>query len=136
LILALKLDPTTVEEGGMGKWDGMIALAVGFLWTEVFDNDGIKAFVGDQDGIRILLELMMHYHFEPEIVQNCCGCLASLCLASNNRDMFRQVGGCKLISDLFEEHMDNFTRYPQLPYKLPTRCPTSSLTRSTCGHLL
>eukprot|EP01046_Picozoa_sp_COSAG06_P014007 COSAG06_NODE_857_length_11918_cov_4.047551_6_plen_758_part_00 len=100
----------------MGKWDGMIALAVGFLWTEVFDNDGIKAFVGDQDGIRILLELMMHYHFEPEIVQNCCGCLASLCLASNNRDMFRQVGGCKLISDLFEEHMDNFTRYPQLPY--------------------
>ena len=60
MILALKLDPTTVEEGGMGKWDGMIALAVGFLWTEVFDNDGIKAFVGDQDGIRILLELMMH----------------------------------------------------------------------------
>jgi hypothetical protein len=116
LELALKIDPEKVESGGMGKWDGMVASAVGFLWTQVFDNDGIKAHVGDKDGIRIILELMMHYHFEPEIVQNCCGCLASLCLAADNRDMFRQVGGCKLITDLFAEHESNFQRYPQLPY--------------------
>ena len=116
LELCLRLDPDQVESGGMGKWDGMVASAVGFLWVQVFDNDGIKAHVGDKDGIRILLELMMLYHFEPEIVQNCCGCLASLCLSSDNRDMFRQVGGCKLITDLFKEHEPNFTRYPQLPY--------------------
>ena len=59
LELALRIDPEKVETGGMGKWDGMVASAVGFLWTQVFDNDGIKAHVGDKDGVRIILELMM-----------------------------------------------------------------------------
>lgn len=116
LLLALRLDPKTVEEGGTGKWDGMIGLAVGFLWTETFDNDGIKEYVGHHDGVRILLELVAAYHFEPEIVQQCCGCLASLCLSAPNRERFRQVGGCKIVTDLFQEHRDHFVRYPQMPY--------------------
>eukprot|EP01047_Picozoa_sp_COSAG01_P022476 COSAG01_NODE_1335_length_10677_cov_9.862356_2_plen_128_part_00 len=94
-----------VGMSGQGhKWDGMIGLAVGFLWTRTFDNDAMKEMVGDKDGIRILLELMMHFHYEPEIVQNCCGALASVCLNKDNRDMFRQVGGCKIITDLLSEN--------------------------------
>lgn len=117
------LPPKSVEGEGMvgmsgqgHKWDGMIGLAVGFLWTRTFDNDAMKEMVGDKDGIRILLELMMHFHYEPEIVQNCCGALASVCLNKDNRDMFRQVGGCKIITDLLSENRPSFIKYPQLPY--------------------
>ena len=64
------------------KWDGMIGLAAGFLWSRTYDADAMKEMVGDKDGIRILLELMMHFHYEPEIVQNACGCLASVVIGS------------------------------------------------------
>lgn len=123
LELSLCLDPKSVEGEGMAglaaeghKWDGMVGLAVGFLWSRTYDADSMKEMVGDKDGIRILLELMMHYHYEPEIVQNCCGCLASVCLNKDNREMFRQVGGCKIITDLLAENRPNFSKYPQLPY--------------------
>ena len=77
LELSLCLDPKSVEGEGMAglsseghKWDGMIGLAAGFLWSRTYDADAMKEMVGDKDGIRILLELMMHFHYEPEIVQN------------------------------------------------------------------
>jgi len=123
LELSLCLDPKSVEGEGMAglsseghKWDGMIGLAAGFLWSRTYDADAMKEMVGDKDGIRILLELMMHFHYEPEIVQNACGCLASVCLNKDNREVFRQVGGCKIITDLLAENRPNFSKYPQLPY--------------------
>ena len=123
LELSLCLDPKSVEAEGVSglsqeehKWDGMIGLAVGFLWSRAYDQDSIKEMIGYKDGIRILLELCMHFHYEPEIVQNCCGALASVCLNKDNRAIFRQVGGCKIVTDLMAEHRPNFAKYPQLPY--------------------
>ena len=59
--LSLCLEPQKVQSepnGGKTKWDGMLPLAIGFLWSRAFDSDGMKEMVGEKDGIRIILEVL------------------------------------------------------------------------------
>ena len=68
--LSLCIDPKQVQSDGRGEksqWDGMLPLSIGFLWSRVYDSDGMKELVGDKDGIRIFLEVMLAY----EYARNC-----------------------------------------------------------------
>ena len=69
------------------------------------------------------------YDYEPEIVQNSVGCLASLCLNIRNREQFIKVGGCKLLADSFQTHKKDFAKYPQLPYNFCTLVKVISVSQ-------
>jgi hypothetical protein len=40
------------------SWEDILATTIQFVWSRAFDDDAIKEYVGDNDGVRIVLELV------------------------------------------------------------------------------